>query len=233
MVIKVKGKILIIEDEKQIGRFLQLEFEHEGYSVVIANNGVSGLKEAVENEYDLILLDLMLPGLNGFEVLKKIREKSDVPVILVTAKYETKDKVNGLDFGADDYITKPFDIEELFARVRTALRKVNNKQQKEILKFKDIIMDLTIHEVRRSDVKIDLTKKEFDLLAFLIKNANIALSREKILEKVWGYDYYGDTNIVDVYIRYLRSKIDDPFKNKLIHTIRGVGYTLKECKNED
>ncbi|MGB9680224.1 MAG: response regulator transcription factor [Thermoanaerobacteraceae bacterium] len=229
----MKGKILIIEDEKQIGRFLQLEFEHEGYSIVIANNGVSGLKEAVENEYDLILLDLMLPGLNGFEVLKKIREKSDVPVILVTAKYETKDKVNGLDFGADDYITKPFDIEELFARVRTALRKVNNKQQKEILKFKDIIMDLTIHEVRRSDVKIDLTKKEFDLLAFLIKNANIALSREKILEKVWGYDYYGDTNIVDVYIRYLRSKIDDPFKNKLIHTIRGVGYTLKECKNED
>lgn len=225
-------KILIIEDEKQIARFLQLELEHEGYIVSIKYDGNTGLKEALNGDYDLILLDVMLPGLDGFEVLRKIREKTDIPVIMLTAKYEIKDKVEGLDIGADDYVTKPFAIEELFARIRAALRRKSNELQKEILNFSDITMDLTLHEVKRAGIKIELTKKEFDLLEFLINNANIALTREKILECVWGYDYYGDTNIVDVYIRYLRSKIDDPFDKKLIHTIRGVGYALRESKDE-
>ncbi|MGI1692134.1 response regulator transcription factor [Thermoanaerobacter uzonensis] len=229
----MKEKILIIEDEKHIARFLQLEFEHEGYTVTVTYDGPSGLKEALEGDYDLVLLDIMLPEIDGFEVLKKIREHSDIPVIMLTAKYEVKDKVEGLDIGADDYVTKPFSIEELFARVRAALRKKKPHLKKDVLRYSDITMDLTTHEVRRAGIKIELTKKEFDLLEFLIKNANIALTREKILECVWGYDYYGDTNIVDVYIRYLRSKIDDPFDRKLIHTIRGVGYTLKEDKDED
>ncbi|AIS52263.1 response regulator [Thermoanaerobacter kivui] len=229
----MKEKILIIEDEKHIARFLQLEFEHEGYTVTVTYDGPSGLKEALEGDYDLVLLDIMLPEIDGFEVLKKIREHSDIPVIMLTAKYEVKDKVEGLDIGADDYVTKPFSIEELFARVRAALRKKKPHLKKDVLRYSDITMDLTTHEVRRAGIKIELTKKEFDLLEYLIKNANIALTREKILECVWGYDYYGDTNIVDVYIRYLRSKIDDPFDRKLIHTIRGVGYTLKEDKDED
>lgn len=191
------------------------------------------MKEALEGDYDLVLLDIMLPGMDGYEVLKKIRENSDIPVIMLTAKYEVKDKVRGLDIGADDYVTKPFSIEELFARVRAALRKRNPSVKRDVLRFADIVMDLTTHEVRRQGVKIDLTKKEFDLLEFLMRNANIALSREKILQSVWGYDYYGDTNVVDVYIRYLRSKIDDPFDRKLIHTIRGVGYSLRDGEDED
>jgi DNA-binding response OmpR family regulator len=229
----MKEKILIVEDERQLARFLQLEFEHEGYEVKIVYDGPSGVKEALEGDYDLVLLDIMLPGMDGYEVLKKIRESSDIPVIMLTAKYEVKDKVRGLDIGADDYVTKPFSIEELFARVRAALRKRSASIKKDVLRFADVVMDLTTHEVRRQGIKIDLTKKEFDLLEFLIRNANIALSREKILQSVWGYDYYGDTNVVDVYIRYLRSKIDDPFDRKLIHTIRGVGYSLRDGENED
>jgi len=229
----MKEKILIVEDERQLARFLQLEFEHEGYEVKIVYDGTSGVKEALKGDYDLVLLDIMLPGMDGYEVLKKIRENSDIPVIMLTAKYEVKDKVRGLDIGADDYVTKPFSIEELFARVRAALRKRNSSVKRDVLRFADIVMDLTTHEVRRQGVKIDLTKKEFDLLEFLMRNANIALSREKILQSVWGYDYYGDTNVVDVYIRYLRSKIDDPFDRKLIHTIRGVGYSLRDGEDED
>ncbi|MEQ2129475.1 response regulator transcription factor [Caldanaerobacter subterraneus KAk] len=229
----MKEKILIVEDERQIARFLQLEFEHEGYEVKIVYDGTSGVKEALEGDYDLVLLDIMLPGMDGYEVLKKIRENSDIPVIMLTAKYEVKDKVRGLDIGADDYVTKPFSIEELFARVRAALRKRNSSVKRDVLRFADIVMDLTTHEVRRQGVKIELTKKEFDLLEFLMRNANIALSREKILQSVWGYDYYGDTNVVDVYIRYLRSKIDDSFDRKLIHTIRGVGYSLRDGEDED
>jgi DNA-binding response OmpR family regulator len=227
----MKKKVLIIEDEKQIARFLQLEFEHEGYTVAIEYNGNSGLKNALENNYDLIILDIMLPGLNGIEVLKKIRETSDIPVIMLTAKDEVKDKVTGLDTGADDYLTKPFSIEELFARVRAALRK-KGKIDSDILQYNDIVMDLLKYEIKRDGKVIELTKKEFDLLKYLILNRDIVLSREQILENVWGYNYYGETNVVDVYIRYLRSKIDDPFDKKLIQTVRGVGYTLRDGNNE-
>ncbi|SNX52690.1 response regulator transcription factor [Thermoanaerobacterium sp. RBIITD] len=228
----MKEKILVIEDEKRIARFLQLEFEHEGYKVVIEYNGDIGLKRAFEEKFDLIILDIMLPGLNGFEILSEIRKKSDVPVIILTAKDEVKDKVTGLDIGADDYLTKPFSIEELMARVRNALRK-HNKVNTKKLSYAGITMDLSTYKVTRDGKEVELTKKEFDLLKYLIINAGIVLSREKILENVWDYNYFGETNIVDVYIRYLRSKIDDPFDKKLIQTIRGVGYSLREGNNED
>ncbi|MFU0784037.1 MAG: DNA-binding response regulator, OmpR family, contains REC and winged-helix (wHTH) domain [Thermoanaerobacterium thermosaccharolyticum] len=224
--------ILIIEDEKKIARFLQMELEHEGYNVAIEYSGNEGLRRALNENYDLIILDLMLPGMDGFSVLKEIRKKSSIPVIILSAKDEIKDKVMGLDIGADDYLTKPFSIEELMARIRNALRK-NIKANTKKISYDGITMDLSTYEVLRDGQKIELTKKEFDLLKYLIINAEIVLTRENILENVWGYNYIGETNIVDVYIRYLRSKIDEPFSNKLIQTIRGVGYSLRKEKNEN
>ncbi|MBP2072259.1 response regulator transcription factor [Thermoanaerobacterium butyriciformans] len=224
--------ILIIEDEKKIARFLQMELEHEGYNVVIEYSGDKGLRRALDGNYDLIILDLMLPGMDGFSVLKEIRKKSSIPVIILSAKDEIKDKVMGLDIGADDYLTKPFSIEELMARIRNALRK-NIKANTKKISYDGITMDLSTYEVKRDGVKIELTKKEFDLLKYLIINSEIVLTRENILENVWGYNYIGETNIVDVYIRYLRSKIDEPFSDKLIQTIRGVGYSLRKEKNEN
>ncbi|MDI3477296.1 MAG: two-component system, OmpR family, response regulator ArlR [Thermoanaerobacterium sp.] len=224
--------ILIIEDEKKIARFLQMELEHEGYNVVIEYSGDKGLRRALDGNYDLIILDLMLPGMDGFSVLKEIRKKSSIPVIILSAKDEIKDKVMGLDIGADDYLTKPFSIEELMARIRNALRK-NIKANTKKISYDGITMDLSTYEVKRDGVKIELTKKEFDLLKYLIINSEIVLTRENILENVWGYNYIGETNIVDVYIRYLRSKIDEPFSDKLIQTVRGVGYSLRKEKNEN
>lgn len=224
--------ILIIEDEKKIARFLQIELEHEGYNVAIEYSGNEGLRRALDENYDLIILDLMLPGMDGFSVLKEIRKKSSIPVIILSAKDEIKDKVMGLDIGADDYLTKPFSIEELMARIRNALRR-NIKANTKKISYDGITMDLSTYEVLRDGQKIELTKKEFDLLKYLIINAEIVLTRENILENVWGYNYIGETNIVDVYIRYLRSKIDEPFSNKLIQTIRGVGYSLRKEKNEN
>lgn len=224
--------ILIIEDEKKIARFLQIELEHGGYNVAIEYSGNEGLRRASDGNYDLIILDLMLPGMDGFSVLKEIRKKSSIPVIILSAKDEIKDKVMGLDIGADDYLTKPFSIEELMARIRNALRR-NIKANTKKISYDGITMDLSTYEVLRDGQKIELTKKEFDLLKYLIINAEIVLTRENILENVWGYNYIGETNIVDVYIRYLRSKIDEPFSNKLIQTIRGVGYSLRKEKNEN
>lgn len=229
-----KYSILIVEDEKQIVRFLELELKHEGYMIDTAFDGREGLKKAEENKYDLILLDIMLPGLNGMEVCRRIRQFSNIPVIMLTAKDDVTDKVMGLDIGADDYITKPFAIEELLARIRAALRRkgevVNDAEN---LQIGDLTMDLSKRHVSRSGKLIELTKREYDLLEYLMKNKDIVLTREQILEKVWGYDYTGDTNVVDVYIRYLRRKIDDNFETKLIRTIRGVGYMLKENTNEN
>ncbi|MBZ4647350.1 MAG: hypothetical protein PWR27_2211 [Petroclostridium sp.] len=226
--------ILIVEDEKQIVRFLELELKHEGYMIDTAFDGREGLKKAEENKYDLILLDIMLPGLNGMEVCRRIRQFSNIPVIMLTAKDDVTDKVMGLDIGADDYITKPFAIEELLARIRAALRRKDDLVNTgENLQIGDLTMDLSKRQVSKNGKSIELTKREYDLLEYLMKNKGIVLTREQILEKVWGYDYIGDTNVVDVYIRYLRSKIDDTFKTKLIHTIRGVGYMLKENTNEN
>jgi two-component system, OmpR family, response regulator ArlR len=224
-----KIRILIIEDEKQIARFLELELTHEGYTVDIQTDGRTGLNKIKETHYDLILLDIMLPGINGMEVCRRIRQFSDIPIVMLTARDEITSKVMGLDIGADDYITKPFSIEELLARLRVILRRQNtNSNPAKVLQIKDLMMDLTSHHIIRSGQIIELTKKEYDLLEYLLKNQKIVLTREQILEKVWGFDYYGGTNVVDVYIKYLRDKIDEPFAEKLIHTIRGVGYILKE-----
>ncbi|MHB1419649.1 MAG: response regulator transcription factor [Bacillota bacterium] len=227
-------KILIIEDEKKIARFLELELVHEGYAVDIQYDGRAGLNKFKESAPALVILDVMLPGLNGMEVLLRIRQLSEVPVIMLTAKDQVTDKVMGLDIGADDYITKPFAIEELLARIRTALRKRVNKDKTDtILTIENVLMDTSRHRVTREGSQIDLTKKEYDLLEYLVRNKGLVLTRGQILENVWGFDYEGDTNAVDVYIRYLRSKIDDKYDQKLIHTVRGVGYTIKETKDEE
>lgn len=222
-------KILIIEDEIKIARFLELELIYEGYIVEQCHDGREGLAKATSGIFDLIILDIMLPSLNGLEVLRRVRQVSVVPIIMLTAKDAIMDKVTGLDIGADDYMTKPFAIEELLARIRTALRKPPIcKEILNILSVGDLTIDLDGHMVTFKNNTIKLTKTEFDLLKYLIENKNIVLTRNKIIDTVWGYEYMGDTNVVDVYIRYLRSKIDDRFSKKFIHTVRGVGYLLKD-----
>lgn len=222
-------KILIIEDEIKIARFLELELKYEGYITAQEHDGRAGLERAIKEPFDLIILDVMLPSLNGMEVLRRLRQSSEIPVIMLTAKDEIMDKVMGLDIGADDYITKPFAIEELLARIRVVFKhkKVSNSPSN-VLEVNKLKLDLDKHTSSYGNEYIELTKREFDLLKYLIENKNIVLSRDRILETVWGYDYLGDTNVVDVYVRYLRSKIDDKYNIKLIHTVRGVGYLLKD-----
>ncbi len=221
-------RILIVEDEIKIARFVELELKYEGYEVEQAQDGRVGLQKALEGNFDLIILDIMLPSLNGIEVLRRLRQNSEVPVIMLTAKDDIMDKVMGLDNGADDYMTKPFAIEELLARIRVALkRKKVEAAPSKTLQLEKLYVDLEKYTVSYGGNVIDLTKREFDLLKYLLENKNIVLTREKILETVWGFDYFGDTNVVDVYIRYLRSKIDDKYCKKFIHTIRGVGYMIK------
>ncbi|CBH22379.1 MAG: response regulator transcription factor [Acetoanaerobium sp.] len=226
-------KILIIEDEYNIARFLQLELEHEGYEVGISHDGREGLDKACSDYFDLLILDVMLPSLNGVEVLRRLRQKSDMPVVMLTAKDEMNDKILGLDIGADDYMTKPFAIEELLARIRVIFKRMDNykaskPQNDSILRIKGVNLDIDRYTVTYKEKNIDLTKREFELLKYMMQNKNLVITREMILAKVWGYEYMGDTNVVDVYIRYLRSKIDDQFGIKLIHTIRGVGYQIKD-----
>jgi len=223
------AKILIIEDEEKIARFMELELKHEGYLVFIEYNGRDGLEKINNENYDLILLDLMLPGIGGIDLCRKIRKSSDIPIIMVTARDGISDKVKGLDTGADDYITKPFAIEELLARIRSLLRRKDLKNEKDgqIISIDNLKIDLDKYIVTRNNEKIELTKKEYDLLVYLMKNKDIVLSREQILRQVWDYNYTGDTNIVDVYIRYLRAKIDELHDKSLIHTVRGVGYVLR------
>lgn len=226
-----KTKVLIVEDELKLARFVELELKHEGYEVAIANDGRSALEVFEEFKPGIVLLDLMLPNLSGIEVCRRIRKQSDVPIIMITAKGEVMDKVMGLDNGADDYITKPFAIEEVLARMRVALKHKRTSQdpaESSKLSVKDLTLDLGKRTVKLREHTIELTKREFDLLTYLVKNKNIVISREQILNKVWGYDYFGETNVVDVYVRYLRTKIDDKFNEKFIHTIRGVGYYVKD-----
>ena len=222
------GKILIVEDEAAIARFVELELRHEGYAVDKAEDGRSGLDQALAEAYDLILLDIMLPGLSGLEVLRRLRWEKDTPVILLTARDTVMDKVSGLDMGADDYITKPFAIEELLARIRSALRKRPAKAPDALLTLGPITMDTARRQVRCGGQAVELTTREFDVLRLFLENPEIVLSRETFLSKVWGYDYVGETNVVDVYIRYLRSKLDAACGRSLIHTVRGVGYVLRE-----
>lgn len=225
-------RILIIEDEEKIARFVELELVHEGYEVSICYDGRSGLETAMAGKFSCILLDIMLPQLNGIEVLRRIRKSSDVPIIMLTARDAVMDKVSGLDMGADDYVTKPFAIEELLARIRLAMRKSAKQVQSAELKLGKLHLSVLRHEVSYDGNTIELTSKEFSLLQILMENRNVVMSRDSLLEKVWGYDYVGETNIVDVYVRYIRSKIDDVYGVKIIQTIRGVGYVIKVPANE-
>lgn len=224
-------KILIIEDETKLARLVELELKYEGYDVTVCNDGRSGLDTFNEGDFDIILLDLMLPEISGLEICRRVRKVSNIPIIMLTAKDEIMDKVSGLDSGADDYMTKPFAIEELLARIRVMFKRHDHvPSKKNILEALDIAIDTDKRQVTVKDTVIELTKKEYELLVYMIKNKNIVLTREQILNEVWGYSYIGETNVVDVYVRYLRSKIDDVFGKKYIHTIRGVGYFVKEDK---
>lgn len=221
--------ILIVEDDKGITRVLELEFKHEGYTYDIAMDGREGLEKFQSNNYGLILLDLMLPEVSGMEVCRKIRKVSSVPIIMLTARRDLTEKVIGLDLGADDYVTKPFEMEELLARIRAGLRRVKaGAGELKLLELGDLSINISTREVIKKGDHIDLTKTEYDLLEYLLRNKGIVLTRDQIIEHVWSYDFVGDTNILDVYIRYLRNKLDYPYKTKLIQTVRGVGYTLKE-----
>lgn len=222
----MKERILIIEDEEKLARFVELELSYEGYEIEKAADGRTGLELAESGNFDLILLDVMLPGLNGLEVLRRLRRSTLVPVILLTARDSVVDKVTGLDGGADDYVTKPFAIEELLARIRVTLRK--KRPESNATKIGRLSLDPQKYIARMDDTELNLTKREFDLLQLLMENKGIVLTRDVLLQRVWGYDYQGETNTVDVYIRFLRQKIDETFDVKYIHTVRGVGYVLRE-----
>lgn len=222
------ASILIVEDEARLARFLELELAHEGYAVTKAADGREGLDAALNGAFDLILLDVMLPGLNGLEVLRRLRNERDTPVILLTARDAVMDKVSGLDMGANDYITKPFSIEEVLARIRAALRTGAPAVRRTApLRCGRLVLDPARHTAAYGDTPVQLTYKEFLLLQTLLENRDIVQTRDMLLEKVWGYDYAGETNVVDVYVRYLRQKIDDEFGVKVIHTVRGMGYVIK------
>jgi DNA-binding response OmpR family regulator len=218
-------KVLVVEDDAQILRVLRLELEHEGYLVETATDGLSGLEKALK-EPDIVILDLMLPKMDGLEVCTRVRAKSTVPIIMLTAKDRIPDRISGLDLGADDYLTKPFSVEELLARVRARLRERNPKSS--LLSVSDLTMDRDRHEVTRGGRAIALTAKEYALLEYLLLHRNKVHTRDELFNGVWGSDFLGDSNLIDVYIRYLRGKIDDGFDDKLIATVRGVGYTLRE-----
>lgn len=225
--------LLVIEDEKNLARFLELELSHEGYRVQVCENGREGLEMALHKNWDIILLDVMLPELNGIEVCRRVRQYKNTPIIMMTARDSVIDRVSGLDHGADDYIVKPFAIEELLARIRAILRRVEldrtaRNRSRNSLTYRDLVIEKENRIVRRAGEIIDLTKREYDLLLSLVENRNIVLTREKLLNRVWGYENEVETNVVDVYVRYLRNKIDVPNEPSYIQTVRGSGYVVRE-----
>ncbi len=226
-----RAKIFIVEDERPIARLLQLTLEREGFKTAAEPNGRRAYERILQEKYDLILLDVMLPEMDGMEICKRVREVSDVPIIMLTARDEIRDKVEGLDLGADDYMTKPFAAPELLARIRGALRRhkerVREAEERRYV-VKNMILYPDRYEVTVKGEHVELTHKEYELLKYLVENKRNVLSRDQILQTVWGYDYIGDTNVVDVYISYLRSKIDDKFGEKYIYTTRGVGYAIRD-----
>ena len=228
-----KHRVLIIEDEKNLARFVDLELQHEGYETAICHDGRKGLETALNQEWDVILLDLMLPELNGLEVCRRIRPIKDTPIIIMTARDSVIDRVSGLDQGADDYIVKPFAIEELLARLRALFRRIDhnkeekNQSQQSSVKYRNLVIEKKGRIVKRDDQVIDLTKREYELLLYLMENLNTVMSREVLLDKVWGYKTEVETNVVDVYIRYLRNKIDVPGKDSYIQTVRVTGYVMR------
>ena len=223
-------RILLVEDEEKLARMVELELRYEGYEVEKAFDGRTGLEQALSGQFDLVLLDIMLPALSGMEVLRRLRRENDaLPVIMLTARDTVVDKVSGLDSGADDYITKPFAIEELLARIRAALRKrAAAAPPSNTLRVAGLVLDVDRHCVTVQGTVVELTRREFDLLHYLLENKEKVVSRESLLDHVWGFDYAGETNAVDVYIRFLRAKLEEPFGEKFIHTVRGVGYVIRE-----
>ena len=226
------SKILIIEDEKNLARFVELELKHEGYETEVHFNGRTGLEAALAEDWDAILLDLMLPELNGLEVCRRVRQVKNTPIIMMTARESVIDRVSGLDHGADDYIVKPFAIEELLARLRALLRRIsiegeNNTAKQTTIKYRDLVIEKENRVVRRGDDIIELTKREYELLLTLMENVNVVLARDVLLSKVWGYNSDVETNVVDVYVRYIRNKIDRPGEPSYIQTVRGTGYVMR------
>lgn len=220
--------ILVVEDEAKLAQFIELELKYEGYRVTVARDGLEGLAAARESQPDLVILDWMLPGISGLEICRRLRTTGDkVPIILVTAKDEVSDRVAGLDAGADDYVVKPFSVEELLARVRAQLRR-NQEEDPDILQFADLSLNRTTREVYRGNRLIELTAKEYDLLEYLLAHPRQVLTRDQILERVWGYDFMGDSNIIEVYVRYLRLKLEANNESRLVQTVRSVGYVLRE-----
>ncbi|MFR2264961.1 MAG: response regulator transcription factor [Clostridium sp.] len=220
-------KILIIEDESNISDFVKMELEYEGYEAEISEDGKEGLIKALREDYDLIVLDLMLPGISGLEVCRRLKKEKDIPVIMLSAKDSVMDKVAGLQIGADDYIAKPFAIEELIARIQVIFRRAE-KVKSNIIKFKDLSIQLESRTVMKNEEKINLTNKEYELLILLLNNKGKVVTRDNILNEVWGYDYYAGTNVVDVYVSYLRNKLDEKNKEAYIETVRAVGYIISE-----
>lgn len=226
------SKILIIEDEKNLARFVELELKHEGYETEVHFNGRTGLEAALAEDWDAILLDLMLPELNGLEVCRRVRQVKNTPIIMMTARDSVIYRVSGLDHGADDYIVKPFAIEELLARLRALLRRIsiegeNNTAKQTTIKYRDLVIEKENRVVRRGDDIIELTKREYELLLTLMENVNVVLARDVLLSKVWGYNSDVETNVVDVYVRYIRNKIDRPGEPSYIQTVRGTGYVMR------
>ncbi|WP_018662223.1 response regulator transcription factor [Heyndrickxia acidiproducens] len=225
-------RILLVEDEKNLARFIELELNHEGYEVKVAYDGRCGLQSALEEDWDCILLDLMLPKLSGLEVCRRLRQEKETPVIMITARDSIMDRVSGLDHGADDYIVKPFAIEELLARLRAIFRRLEYTEPKASMlttyTFRDLVVEKESRLVKKDGKIIDLTKREYDLLLTLLENKNIVMTREALLNKVWGYESEVETNVVDVYIRYLRNKIDTRGQDSYIQTVRGTGYVMRE-----
>ena len=228
----MKQRILIIEDEKNLARFVELELQHEGYETKICFDGRSGLQSATDEDWDVILLDLMLPELNGLEVVRRLRQVKKTPIIIMTARDSVMDRVTGLDQGADDYVVKPFEIEEILARIRALFKRLSIEEEARVqkqtnLEYRDLVIEKENRTVRRNGELVDLTKREYELLLMLMENINVVLSREVLLNQVWGYKMEVETNVIDVYIRYLRNKIDVPGRESYIQTVRGTGYVMR------
>ena len=225
-----KTRVLIVEDEARIARFLQMELEHEGFEAETESNGTRAYERIIQEKFDIVLLDVMLPGMDGIEICRRVREISNVPIIMLTARDAVEDRVEGLDIGADDYMTKPFAVPELIARLNNALRRrdLAEGDPSDRLTVKNLVMFLSRYEVQVDGEIVALTKREYDLLEYLLRNKRTVLTRDQILQEGWGFDYTGETNVVDVYIRYLRAKLDDRFHQKYIYTVRGVGYVVRD-----
>lgn len=221
-------RILVIDDDQHIVSFLRRALSYSGYEVEVARDGETGLSRALQFQPDLVVLDIMMPGLDGYEVCRRLRVGGEVPILMLTAKDEVADRVRGLDVGADDYLVKPFAVEELQARIRALLRRREADSSRQVLRFQDLSVDLGTREVRRGDRTVELTAREFDLLVMFMRNQRQVLTRELLLERVWGFDFEAETHVLEVYIGYLRQKLEANGEKRLIHTVRGVGYVLRE-----